>query len=287
MTVDLSVIIPCHNVGETLHAQLDALRQQQWTGSWDVIIVDNNSTDATGAVAEQFVELDRRFRVVRANSGRGASYARRVGVEHSSATAFAFCDGDDVVGPGWVRAIGDALGVHTVVTGHVDASLLNPESLRASRGANQRIGPMRYGEVPHLSSGNCGIQRQTWDAVGGFDEDFRGLEDIELSLRLASAGVAVHFEPNAVVHYRYRSTLRGLWHQGRFYGSSYPQLDRIGRRLGLPMPPRFRGLRSWAWLIIHLPLAPLRSHRARWVWTLACRTGALQAGITATIRRSS
>ena len=45
--VDLTVVIPAHNAAATLGRQLDALVAQEWSGSWEVVVVDNRSTDAT------------------------------------------------------------------------------------------------------------------------------------------------------------------------------------------------------------------------------------------------
>jgi glycosyltransferase involved in cell wall biosynthesis len=277
--VQLSVIIPCHDEADTLPAQLDALAAQAWEGSWEVIVVDNASTDGTAEIASGHDGLRGRLRVVPAPDGRGVAYARRMGVEASSADAVVFCDGDDVVGEGWLAAMGRALAEHELVTGEIDVELLNPPNLAGSRGTRRLGVPPRYGSVTFLRGNNGGMWRRTWDHLGGFDGEFHGLEDIELSLRAAAEGRLVHFEPHAVVHYRYRADARGLWDQGLFYGGSYPLLRRRCRELGLPAPPRSAAWRSWAWLLIHLPRAASPELRPRWVWTLACRVGALRGAI--------
>jgi GT2 family glycosyltransferase len=274
--VDLAVIIPCHNEASTLPQQLDALAAQEWGGTWEVVVVDNGSTDRTSEVASGHPGLQGRLRVVRAADQRGVAYARRAGVEASKADAVAFCDGDDVVGVGWVAAIGDALREHELVTGAVELDLLNDPSTAQSRGRGRPGAAPTYGSVPFLRGNNGGMQRTTWDELGGFDPCFHGLEDIELSLRAVARGQRVHFEPRALVHYRYRADLRGLWQQGLFYGRSQPMLRRRCRELGLPPPPRSSGWRSWAWLALNLPRAPRRAVRPRWLWTLACRIGALR-----------
>ena len=48
--MDLSVVIPAHNVAETLGAQLDALAAESWDGEWEIVVVDNCSTDGTAAL---------------------------------------------------------------------------------------------------------------------------------------------------------------------------------------------------------------------------------------------
>jgi glycosyltransferase involved in cell wall biosynthesis len=282
--VDLSVIIPCHNEAGTVVRQLDALAGQSWDGSWEVIVVDNRSTDGTAEIAAAHTGLRGRLRVVRADAASGVSYARAAGVEASSARTVAFCDGDDVVGDGWVSAMGEALLQHELVTGEIEVDELNEPAIAASRGTRRSGMPPTYGSVTFLRGNNGGMWRSTWDTLGGFDREFHGLEDIELSLRAAAQGRLVHFEPAALVHYRHRDDWPGLWKQGIFYGGSEPMLRRRSRALGLEPRGRAAGWRSWAWLVLHAPGLLRPSTRPRWVWTLACRVGAIKQGVRSALR---
>lgn len=271
----LSVIVPCHNEAATLGEQLDALAGQTWAGDWEVLVVDNGSTDDTRTVAMEHPLARDRLRVVNADDGRGVAYARRMGVEASMAESIAFVDGDDVVAPGWVQAIGDALQEHPLVTGEIELARLNDPRVAGSRGTHPPGAPPTFGSIVFLRGNNGGMWRSVWDDLRGFDEDFHGLEDIELSLRAAASGLSVHFEPSAVVHYRYRTGWRELWRQGTFYGGSEPGLRRRCRQLGIEPAPR--ALRSWAWLVGSVPRLSQPAVRTRWLWTLACRTGSMRA----------
>jgi glycosyltransferase involved in cell wall biosynthesis len=279
MRIDLSVIIPCHNEATTLPQQLDALARQVWDGSWEVLVVDNQSTDQTSAVALSHSGLAGRLRTIDAPHGRGVSYARRAGVEASTAKAVVFCDGDDVVADNWVATMGMALREHPIVTGEVELERLNDPALVTSRGTPHVGRPPVYGPVIFLRGNNGGMQRSVWDQLGGFDESFNGLEDIEFSLRARAEGFVVDFVPDALVHYRYRVGWRPLWNQGLFYGCSYPQLWKRCLDLGLDPPSRFAGVRSWAWIALHIPLLMRKPVRIRWVWTLSCRIGALRGAL--------
>jgi glycosyltransferase involved in cell wall biosynthesis len=275
--MDLSVIIPCRDVAGTLVEQLDALAAERWTGTWEVLVVDNGSADATASVAAAHLGLADRLRVVTARARSGVAYARNQGVLASDACAVAFCDGDDVVAPGWVAAMGDALAAHPLVTGSVELEQLNAPEIAGSRGRRPADRPPTFGGITFLRGNNGGMQRDVWERLAGFDEEFVGLEDIELSLRAAAVGLRVHHEPRAVVHYRYRADLGGVWRQGLAYGRSYPQLVRRARRLGLAAPGRGATWRSWAWLALNVPRLFRADVRWRWVWTLANRLGSLEA----------
>jgi GT2 family glycosyltransferase len=274
--MELSVVIPCHNVGETLADQLAALVEQKWDGEWEIVVVDNGSTDATKVVAEGFAVANARIRIVSARERQGVAYARNAGVRATASAGIAICDGDDVVEPGWVRSMGDAVRTWDLVTGSLDLTALNPPALAASRGTSAADHAPRFGGVPFARGNNCAMRREVFDALGGYDESFVGLEDIEFSLRAAAAGIPVHFVPAARIQYRYRDDVRSLWRQGRFYGASVPTLAVEARRLGLEPPARWKGLKSWAWLVVNAPKLTDAESRLAWLWVLANRVGALE-----------
>ena len=105
----LSVIIPCYNAAPTIAAQLDALTGQCWMHQWEVIVVNNHSTDGSMEVVERYRTRLPHLRIVDAFARRSRPYALNVGAAAATGESLAFCDADDEVGPGWVAAIGDAL----------------------------------------------------------------------------------------------------------------------------------------------------------------------------------
>ena len=277
----VSVIIPCHNESAHLAEQLDALAAQHHDGAWDVIVVDHRSTDRTAEVASAHVPLRDRLQVVRVDDGHNVARARRAGVEASDADAFLFCDGDDVVAPGWLAGLVAAMQEAPLATGLVDTARLNPPALARSRGRGRGGAAPTFAGHPFVSGCNVAVRRDAWESLHGFDEAFGGLEDIEFSLRAIVAGIPVRYVPDAVVYYRYRSTARALWRQASYYGASVPLLARRCVELGLTPPPRWAGLRSWAWLVAYLPIAWTPQHRIRWWWTLGSRIGSLRGAVLA------
>ena len=112
----LSVVIPARNEEQTLPRQLDALLAQEWDKDWEVVVVDNGSTDGTAEVVTRLAQSDSRLRLISAVTP-GACHARNAGIAATSAPLLAFCDADDVVEPGWIAAIAAALAEHELVTG--------------------------------------------------------------------------------------------------------------------------------------------------------------------------
>ncbi|MEM9163322.1 MAG: glycosyltransferase family A protein, partial [Cyanobacteria bacterium P01_F01_bin.4] len=115
--MQLSVIIPCFNAAETLSFQLDAFSQQQWEQDWELIIVDNGSTDQTIAIAKRYADKISHLRIVDASERKGAAYARNYGAQMALGASLAFCDADDEVAPGWVAAMGQGLERFDLVAG--------------------------------------------------------------------------------------------------------------------------------------------------------------------------
>ncbi|NIR36334.1 MAG: glycosyltransferase [Actinobacteria bacterium] len=273
--MDLSVIVPCHNEESTLPPQLDALEAQVWDGDWEVVVVDNGSTDRTAEVVGERMASWSRLRLVTADAGRGLSFARNAGVAASHGRMLLFCDGDDVVADGWVEGLARALVDHELVTGRLELERLNPDWLALSRGASAAApGPPRFaGTFAYASGGNQGMTRALFDRVGGFTEGIAGAEDMEFSLRCLGLGVEVHDTADAVVHYRYRTRAGDLFRQGRTYGACRPLIARRMKDAGMVRPPRFQGWRSWLWLVIRLPTLVTAHGRANWAWVAGNRFG--------------
>ena len=93
----LSVVVPVYNVEPYLSECLDSLTDQG-IEDFEAILIDDGSTDQSGAIADRYAERDSRFRVVhRSNGGLGS--ARNAGVALARGQYLAFLDSDDMVAP--------------------------------------------------------------------------------------------------------------------------------------------------------------------------------------------
>src|SRR5688572_27649838 len=125
-SIAISVVIPCRNGADVIGNQLEALARQRCDCDWEVIVVDNRSTDRTRAVAESFRDRLPRLTVIDAPDKRGAAYARNVGVRAALGENVAFCDADDEVDDGWLAAVASGLREHRAIAFRVDMQKLNP-----------------------------------------------------------------------------------------------------------------------------------------------------------------
>lgn len=90
----VSVIIPVYNCGDMLRQCLESIENQSFK-DFEVIIVNNASTDNSLQIAMEFSEKDKRFRLVENTSGGGAGSNRNKGVELAAGEYISFIDGDD------------------------------------------------------------------------------------------------------------------------------------------------------------------------------------------------
>jgi glycosyltransferase involved in cell wall biosynthesis len=230
----VSVVITAKDAAATIDDQLRALAFQQYAGGWEVIVVDNGSTDDTRRRVLGWRDRLPGLRVIDVDAPGPVGRGRNAGVRAASADHIVMCDADDVVAPGWLAAMAGALQEDTLVCGALERALLAPGG--AGRGLD--TGPVLdiHGRV-RLLTGNCGFQRQVFDQVGGFDEKLRRGEDIDFGWRAYRAGYEAHFVSDAIVHYRPRRRLTDVARQAFADGRCWPALYVRHRALGMDRPP--------------------------------------------------
>lgn len=98
MTPDISIVMAVFNVENFLGATLESVLLQNH-GSFEVVIVDDRSTDGTKRIAEQYAALDRRIRVLTNEGAKGAGGGRNTAMAHMRGKTCFFLDGDDLLLP--------------------------------------------------------------------------------------------------------------------------------------------------------------------------------------------
>ncbi len=281
--VKLSVIIPCYNAASTLPAQLDALADDVWSESWEVIIVDNGSTDPTVPRAQPFVERSPSWRIVDASGGKGPGYARNTGVRVARGEYLAFCDADDVIEPGWVSAIGEALAQHELVGSRLEYEKLNgTESSRRNlpqqRGLRQQLYNSSF--LPFVAGAGLAVRREVFEKIGGFDETLRCGQDVDFCWRAQLEGSDLYFEKTAVMHYRLRSRPKDIYRQTFNYAFWTVAIYKRYRRHGMSGVRWQSGVKMWLHLLfIKSPQLAKRSSREKWINNFARRFGLLLGSI--------
>jgi len=278
----LSVIIPCLNAENTIGAQLDALRRQQWTEDWEVIIADNGSVDATLSVIREESRDLPCVQVIDASERSGSAHARNTGALFARGESLVFCDADDEVGTGWLAAIGAALEHHEFVASRLEVERLNPAWIAARLRNPQGAGLQKVAYPPylcHAGGSGLGIKRTIHERVGGFDVSLPRLQDTDYCFRVQRLGVPLYFAADAVVHVRYSSKPVSLFRQARLW-AKYNEL--LYRRYGGGEHLAHAWVsyvQTWRDLICCMPQVFRKETRPAWMKTLGTQIGLLQGMI--------
>jgi len=206
--VQVSVIIPAFNAGRYLREALQALSLQTMT-DFEVILVDDGSTDDTSLIARQFT--DSRIKVYqRANSGQSA--ASNFGCSVASGRYIKFVDADDLLNDRHLQLQLESLQsfprhVACCSWGYF-RECVNRFSIRAEMANADYADPLEW-IVDSLScdEGMMGawrwlIPRAVWDDCGGWNEQLTLNNDFDLSIRILLASGGVRFAAGAVYYYR-------------------------------------------------------------------------------------
>ena len=93
----ISVIVPVYNVEKYLRSCIDSILAQTYTDI-EVLLVDDGSTDGSGAICDEYAQKDSRVRVFHKENG-GVSSARNLGLDKALGSYFLLCDSDDAIHP--------------------------------------------------------------------------------------------------------------------------------------------------------------------------------------------
>jgi glycosyltransferase involved in cell wall biosynthesis len=278
----LSVILPVYNGATHLADQLDALVAQQWSRPWEVVVVDNASTDRTPAIIAGYVrDHPELIRSTTAPDAHNLSYVRNVGVRAARADAVAFCDDDDLVGERWVAAMGDALREHPLVGSHMEYARLSSGAALADRSDFQRHGIETIYGIP-VVNGVSGVQRWLWEKLGGNDETLAATgEDLDFAMRAnLQLGVDPWFADEAVYHVRRREDAASTFRQARRYGRAMALLyARHARHRKGQRNTAKEVAWAWLWIARHLPDRRDPDFAVRWSWRAGTRLGRFEGSL--------
>jgi GT2 family glycosyltransferase len=217
--LDISVVVPTYNRRDIVRRSLETLFAQDYPSSrFEIIVVVDGSSDGT---AEALKELrpDCHFRVIE-QENRGLAGARNTGYGEAKSDLVLFLDDDMHCDPGLVSA-------HVRAHKRFDAAVafgalflsLDSKANLASECFKREIGAfhLRHLRNPQVSwqltecvFSNSSLPREMLVAAGGFDEQFRMREDLEMGIRLQKAGVRMEYVRDAVARQYYDKTSADL-----------------------------------------------------------------------------
>ena len=199
------MIVPAYQAAATIGLCLDALNAQTMPReSYEVIVVDDGSTDGTGEIARQAGAQ------VITQRNTGAAAARNAGAAVACGELLLFTDADCAPLPGWITAL-VAPFADERVSGVKGAYLTCQQALLS------RFTQLEYEDrydrmagvetIDFVDTYSAAYRRDIFLANGGFDPAFRFDEDQELSFRLTEKGYRLVFAPAAQVYHSHNVTL--------------------------------------------------------------------------------
>lgn len=224
----ISIIIPNKDQRDTLRACLDAIREKSTYRNYEIIIVENNSTEPE--TFEYYKEIDGKngIRVIYWSEGFNYSALNNYGFSYARGS-YILCLNNDitVITPDWLeRMLGQC---QRTPVGIVGVRLYYPDDTVQHAGVvvgiggvagalfvgmpRERSGYLRKAvlqqDLSAVTAACMMVKREAWEAVGGFGEELAvAFNDIDFCLRVRQKGYLVVYEPN-VEMYHYESKSRG------------------------------------------------------------------------------
>ena len=209
----VSVVVPVYNGAHTVAACVESLLEQTYPkGRYEVIIVENGSTDATSDVVARYP-----VRLLH-SPVRGPAAARNLGYCQSQADIVAFTDADCIAHPRWLLELTRLYVDDPEVVGVGGAILAyaHDERTEVERFLDEHPPLINWVSsadqyLPHLLTANASYRRALLHRIGGFNPYHLAADDVDLSWRLqVELGVKLAYAPKAVVYHHHRATWEGL-----------------------------------------------------------------------------
>jgi glucosyl-dolichyl phosphate glucuronosyltransferase len=279
--MNISVILCTYNRAESLKKALESMAASEVPASleWEVLLVDNNSSDFTSAVGTEFCRrFPGRFRYLHV-AQQGKSRALNVGVHEAKGSVLIFADDDVTVEPSWLRNLSAPLlsgqwagaGGRTLPDHGFSRpgwlSDRNPNAMAPLGLFDRGQRSYRLLEAPY--GNNMAFLKSMFEKHGDFRSDLgprpgarapQKCEDSEFAIRLLRAGEALVYEPSAVLYHSVpQERLRKQYFLDWWFDKNRADLQAFG------LPP------DSGWTVAGIPLAAIRRlgrWTLQWLFTL-------------------
>lgn len=225
----LSVVIPVYNDPEGIEQTLDSLIRQKNAPNYEIIVVDNDSTDETPSVIEEFEENypDLVFGYSETRI-QGSYAARNTGIEQASGDLLAFIDADITVEDTWVADIHDRFHNSNVDYLGCNVEMYIPDgenTFWARYDVAMGLPVEHYLETKQFAP-TCAltIRRRVIEEVGTFDQTLVSGGDKEFGKRVYHAEFQIDYDPAITVQHPSRTTFESHLQKARRIGEGQAQL---------------------------------------------------------------
>lgn len=249
-SAEISVIVPVYNDPDGIATTIASLCSQSLPGDeYELLIVDNDSSDRTQMVVEDRLDGVDNARALIEAKRQGSYAARNTGIRASTGDVLAFVDADMTVPEEWLES-----ALKTFQTTNADymgcsVELTLPDDFTLAARYDHHTGfPIQqYIEHQQFAPTCClFVRREVFEDVGLFDHRLSSGGDKEFGNRVQQAGYDLYFADDVTMYHPTRNSLRDLVSKDRRVGRGLCQLQRFhSERYGIPgIPPRPTGVKS-------------------------------------------
>jgi glycosyltransferase involved in cell wall biosynthesis len=234
----ISVVVCAYNSEKTLPSCLGGLTALEYP-NYEVIVVNDGSTDSSAEVAAQYG-----FRLI-STENQGLAHARNLGLEASTGEIIAYLDSDASPDPHWLSH----LAISFMRSSHVGIGGPNippaGEGALAECVAHAPGGPTHVllsdRVAEHIPGCNMAFRKESLEAIGGFDPQFRVAgDDVDICWQLQNQGATIGYSAGAVVWHSRRDSVKAYTRQQYEYGKAEALLER-------KWPERYNRVGHLAW----------------------------------------
>lgn len=227
----ISVICPVYNDSEGVRKTLMSIREQTYPDDrFEIIVVDNNSTDSTRDTAITLLSSVDNGRVVDEHDKQSSYAARNTGLTHATGEIIALIDAGITVEQSWLadlvdvfdRTGADYVGCNVVLQVPTDK-----DTLIARYNAALGFPIEFYLEEHHFAGAGClAVRHKVIEDIGGFDEDLISSGDLEFGQRVYRAGYEMHYASDIKMYHPARTSFNAMMKKAKRIGKGQQQLHR-------------------------------------------------------------
>ncbi len=217
----ISILIPCHNEGEQIEETISALTATNYPGQWEVIAINDGSTDNTAEILNALTEKFSFLRVVHLAENKGKALALRTGSLLAKGKYLICIDGDAILEPNAASSLAARLQIRPIIGGVTgNPRIRNRTSLLGKLQVGEfttiigliKRTQMSYGRIFTMAGVVAAFRKKALFDVNYWSPEML-TDDIDVTWKLQKNGWYVVYQPAAVCWILMPETLRGLWQQ--------------------------------------------------------------------------
>lgn len=221
----VSVVVPVYNAELMIGACIEALLAQDYPKEhYEIIIVDNGSSDQTAQIIKQYP-----VKYLLENTAQSSYAARNKGAQEAKGETLAFTDADCVADPNWLKNGIKAFADEKVgcVAGEIQAA--HPESdiekYLAEKNELSQIKTSPDFPLPYPKTANAFYRKDVFDIIGFFEQKWISGGDADFAWRMQlETSYKLVFDSKALVRHKHRATIRQMFNQCCKWGGGYSLL---------------------------------------------------------------